>query len=106
MKGSMKKLIVPLLAGAAALTMATGVAQAQQKKTIALVTNVAADFWTIAGRGLEKAQKEHPEYNIELIVTNEGTAAGQRRELDDLMVAGGARNSNPPPRRAAPTPTQ
>jgi ribose transport system substrate-binding protein len=84
----MKKLIVPLLAGAAALAMATGVAQAQQKKTIALVTNVAADFWTIAGRGLEKAQKEHPEYNIELIVTNEGTAAGQRRELDDLMVRG------------------
>src|SRR3981189_2518732 len=88
MKGSMKKLIVPLLEGAAALAMATGVAQAQQKKTIALVTNVAADFWTIAGRGLEKAQKEHPEYNIELIVTNEGTAAGQRRELDDLLVRG------------------
>jgi len=88
MKCSMKKLIVPLLASVATLAMATGVAQAQQKKTIALVTNVAADFWTIAGRGLEKAQKEHPEYNIELIVTNEGTAAGQRRELDDLMVRG------------------
>src|SRR5260370_38744496 len=84
----MKKLIVPLLASAAALAMATGVAQAQQKKTIALVTNVAADFWTIAGRGLEKAQKEHPEYNIELIVTNEGTAAGQRRKLNDLRVCG------------------
>ncbi len=58
------------------------------EKTVALVTNVAADFWTIAGRGLEKAQKEHPDYNIELIVTNEGTAAGQRRELDDLLVRG------------------
>ena|SRR5437879_1013590 len=72
MNGSMKKLMVPLLATAAALAMATGMAQAQQKKTIALVTNVAADFWTIAGRGLEKAQKEHPDYNIELIVTNDG----------------------------------
>src|SRR5438874_8222157 len=88
MNGSMKKLMVLLLATAAALAMATEEAQAQQKKTIALVTNVAADFWTIAGRGLEKAQKEHPEYNIELIVTNEGTAAGQRRELDDLLVRG------------------
>src|SRR5437763_8272089 len=88
MNGSMKKLI--LLATAAALAMATGVAQAQQKKTIALVTNVAADFLTIAGRGLEKAQKEHPEYNIELIGTNEGTAARQRRELDDLMMRGAA----------------
>ena len=88
MKDSMKKLIVPLLASAAALAMAAGAAHAQQKKTIALVTNVASDFWTIAGRGLEKAQKEHPEYNIELIVTNEGTTAGQRRELDDLQVRG------------------
>src|ERR1700758_5760815 len=90
MKGSMQKLIMPLLAVAAAFAMATDSAQAQQKKTIALVTNVAADFWTIAGRGLEKAQKEHPEYNIELIVTNEGTAAGQRRELDDILGRGGA----------------
>src|SRR5258706_14988229 len=73
--------------------MATGVAQAQQKKTIALVTNVAADFWTIAGRGLEKAQKEHPEYNIELIVTNEGTAAGQRREGVRLTGPGAPRLS-------------
>src|SRR5580704_15933653 len=88
MKDSMKKLIVPLLASAAALAMVAGAAQAQQKKTVALVTNVAADFWTISGRGLEKAQTEHPDYNSELIVTNEGTAAGQRRELDDLLVRG------------------
>src|SRR5437868_15455292 len=91
MNGSMKKL-VPLLAAAAALAMATGMAQAQQKKTIALVTNVAADFWTIAGRGLEKGQKEHAEYDIELIVTNEGTAAGQRGGGDDLRVRGVGRS--------------
>src|SRR6516164_8134089 len=84
----MRRFITPLIASAVALAMVTGTAQAQQKKTIALVTNVAADFWTIAGRGLEKAQKEHPDYNIELVVTNEGTAAGQRRILDDLMVRG------------------
>src|SRR3954467_7479042 len=88
MNGSMKKLMVSLFVTAAALAVATGAAQAQQKKTIALVTNAAADFWTIAGRGLEKAQKEHPEYDIQLIVTNEATAAGQRRELDDLLVRG------------------
>lgn len=88
MNGSMKKFLVPLLATAAAFAFATGAAQAQQKKTIALVTNAAADFWVIAGRGLEKAQKEHPEYDIQLIVTNDATAAGQRRELDDLLVRG------------------
>jgi ribose transport system substrate-binding protein len=83
-----KSLFVPVLAGVLAAGMFTGAAQAQEKKTIALVTNAAADFWTIAGRGLEKAQKEHPEYNIQLIVTGEATAAGQRRELDDLLVRG------------------
>ena len=84
----MKRMISPLLASVFALGLAMGTAHAADKPTIALVTNVAADFWTIAGRGLEKAQKENPEYNIELIVTNEGTAAGQRRELDDLLVRG------------------
>jgi ribose transport system substrate-binding protein len=83
-----KSLFVPVLAGALAAGLFAGAAQAQEKKTIALVTNAAADFWTIAGRGLEKAQKEHPEYNIQLIVTGEATAAGQRRELDDLLVRG------------------
>jgi ribose transport system substrate-binding protein len=83
-----KSLFIPVLAGALAAGLFTGAAQAQEKKTIALVTNAAADFWTIAGRGLEKAQKEHPEYNIQLIVTGEATAAGQRRELDDLLVRG------------------
>ncbi|MHC2283459.1 hypothetical protein ACVME8_010102 [Bradyrhizobium diazoefficiens] len=42
MNGSRTKLIVPLLA-AAALAMTAGMAQAQQKKTVALVTNVAAE---------------------------------------------------------------
>jgi len=83
-----KSLFVPVLAGALAVGLMAGPAEAQQKKTIALVTNAAADFWTIAGRGLEKAQKEHPEYDIQLIVTGDPTAAGQRRELDDLLVRG------------------
>ena len=84
----MKRIITPLIASAVALVLATGVARAAEKPTIALVTNAAADFWTIAGRGLEKAQKENPDYNIQLIVTGEATAAGQRRELDDLLVRG------------------
>ena len=84
----MKRIISPVIASAFALGLLASVAHAAEKKTIALVTNAAADFWTIAGRGLEKAQKEHPEYNIQLIVTGEATAAGQRRELDDLLVRG------------------
>ncbi len=85
----MKKLFAPILAGALAAALFIGVpAEAQQKKSLVFVTNVPADFWTFARRGIEKAQKENPSYNMEMIVTNEGTAAGQRRELDDLLARG------------------
>jgi ribose transport system substrate-binding protein len=76
----------------AALVLAAAVAAtpavAQQKKSLALVTNAAADFWTIARRGVEKAQKEHPEYAMDVIITGQATAAEQRRELDDLLTRG------------------
>ena len=86
----MRKFIAAILAGAVAAALFAGTGEAQQKKQLVLVTNVAADFWTFARRGIEKAQKEHPDYSMELIVTNEGTAAGQRRELDDLIARGAA----------------
>ena len=61
---------------------------AQGKKELALVTNAAADFWTIAKRGVEKAQKEHPEYSMQVVITGQATAAEQRRELDNLLARG------------------
>jgi len=73
-----------LLAGAAW----GGTALAQEKKTLALVTNASADFWTIARRGVEKAATELPNYNVEMHVVSEATAAEQRRILDDLLTKG------------------
>jgi ribose transport system substrate-binding protein len=84
----MKKVLVPLAAMLLAGVCAVGPAHAQQKKTLVLVTNAASDFWTVARRGIEKAQSEHPDYNMELIVTGQATAAEQRRELDDLLARG------------------
>ena len=92
----MKRSLTPLLASAMALGLACGPAWAEEsksgaaegKKSLALVTNAAADFWTIARRGVEKAQKEHPDYAMEVIVTGQATAAEQRRELDDLLARG------------------
>jgi ribose transport system substrate-binding protein len=84
----MKRILVPVLAGVMAAGLAVGVADAQQKKTLVLVTNGASDFWTVARRGIEKAQKEHPDYSMELLVTGQATAAEQRRELDDLLARG------------------
>jgi ribose transport system substrate-binding protein len=73
-----------LLAG----SMLAGHADAQDKKTLALVTNASADFWTIARRGVEKAATELPNYNTEMYVVSEATAAEQRRILDDLLTKG------------------
>ena len=84
----MKKLMAPLLAGVMVTALMAGTAAAEQKKQLVFVTNVAADFWTFARHGIEKAQKEHPDYKMEMIVTTEGTAAAQRRELDDLVARG------------------
>jgi ribose transport system substrate-binding protein len=80
--------IVALCAAALMLSIGAGAASAQEKKTIALVTNAAADFWTIARRGTEKAQAELPNYNVEFYVVAEATAAEQRRILDDLLTKG------------------
>jgi ribose transport system substrate-binding protein len=52
------------------------------------VTNASADFWTIARRGVEKAATELPNYNVEMHVVSEATAAEQRRILDDLLTKG------------------
>jgi ribose transport system substrate-binding protein len=80
----MKKILTSALAAALLATPA----MAQGKKQLALVTNAAADFWTIAKRGVEKAQKEHPDYSMEVVITGQATAAEQRRELDDLLARG------------------
>lgn len=71
-----------LLAGASFVPAA----QAQQKKTLAFVVNVPADFWTIARRGTEKAQKELPNYNIEMYIPGQMSAAEQKRILEDLLA--------------------
>lgn len=78
----------PALAGFLAATLIGGAVEAQDKKTLALVTNASADFWTIARRGTEKAAAELPNYNIEMYVVSEATAAEQRRVLDNLLTKG------------------
>jgi ribose transport system substrate-binding protein len=78
----------PALAGFLAATLMAGAVEAQDKKTLALVTNASADFWTIARRGTEKAAAELPNYNIEMYVVSEATAAEQRRVLDNLLTKG------------------
>lgn len=77
-----------LLAAPAALALAGAprILHAQEKKTLAFVVNVSADFWTIARRGIEKANREHPEFNMEMIVPGQASAAEQRRIVDELLA--------------------
>jgi ribose transport system substrate-binding protein len=84
----MKQPLVSAIAAVLAMALSQSPAMAQGKKELALVTNAAADFWTIAKRGVEKAQKEHPDYSMQVVITGQATAAEQRRELDDLLARG------------------
>lgn len=58
------------------------------KLRVAFVTNNAADFWTIARRGCEQADSEIPEVEVEFRIPSGGTAAEQRRIVDDLLAKG------------------
>lgn len=58
------------------------------KFKVAFVTNNAADFWTIARRGCEKADTELANVEVEFKIPSDGTAAEQRRIVDDLMAKG------------------
>ena len=55
---------------------------------VAFVTNNSADFWTIARRGVERADEELPDVEAEFRLTADGTAAEQQRVVDDLLTKG------------------
>ncbi len=78
-----------LLAMPAALGLGAALsapAISQEKRTLAFVVNVSADFWTICRRGIEKANREHPDFNMEMIVPGQASAAEQRRIVDELLA--------------------
>src|SRR5262245_23370168 len=55
---------------------------------VAFVTNNASDFWTIARKGCEQADSELPGVDVEFKIPSDGTAAEQRRIVDDLLAKG------------------
>jgi ribose transport system substrate-binding protein len=58
------------------------------QRRIAFVTNNASDFWSIARRGTEKADAELANVDVEFRIPADGTAAEQRRIVDDLLTKG------------------
>ncbi|HEY9231585.1 MAG TPA: substrate-binding domain-containing protein, partial [Blastocatellia bacterium] len=65
-----------------------GCSTGNKKKKLAFVTNNAANFWTIAKRGCEQADKELDDVDVEFKIPGEGTAAEQKRIIDDLLARG------------------
>lgn len=55
---------------------------------LAFVTNNASDYWTIARKGVEKADAELTDVTVEFKLPGEGTAAEQKRIIDDLVSTG------------------
>jgi ribose transport system substrate-binding protein len=55
---------------------------------LAFVTNNTSDFWTIARKGTEKADTELDDVTVEFRLPADGTAAEQKRMLDDLLAKG------------------
>jgi ribose transport system substrate-binding protein len=55
---------------------------------LAFVTNNASDFWTIARAGCMKAREEVPGIDVDFRIPSQGTAAEQKRVLDDLLARG------------------
>ena len=72
----------------ATLVCLSGCARQQSAtKKLAFVTNNAADFWTIARKGTEKADAELTDVTVEFRL-GDGTAAAQKRIVDDLLAKG------------------
>jgi ribose transport system substrate-binding protein len=65
-----------------------GASGGARRLKLAFVTNNSADFWTIARRGVERADEELPDVEAEFRITADGTAAEQQRVVDDLLTKG------------------
>jgi len=77
-----------LLLLAAACNRGGGGAGGGGGRRLAFVTNNASDFWTIARKGTEKADQELNDVTVEFKIPSDGTAAEQKRLIDDLLAKG------------------
>src|SRR5262249_29866418 len=59
-----------------------------RKLKLAFVTNKRSDFWRIVRAGCKKAQQEMPNVDVNFQIPSDGTAATQRRIVDDLLARG------------------
>ena len=75
-------------AGGPAANTQPGAGAGGKQYKMAFVTNNASDFWTIARKGVEAADSELANVTVEFKIPAEGTAADQKRVVDDLLAKG------------------
>lgn len=68
--------------------LVAGGAVAQETRQLAFVVNAASDFWKLAEAGVNAAQAELPDYELQFRYPAQGTAALQNALMDDLVAAG------------------
>src|SRR4029077_14354282 len=59
-----------------------------KKLQLAFVSNTAANFWTIARRGCEDAEKQLGNVSVKFRIPSSASAAEQQQILDDLLASG------------------
>lgn len=69
-------------------TVVSGSGGGGSKIALAFVTNNPSDYWTIARKGVEAAQKEVPNVDVQFVMPADGTAATQKNQVDDLLAKG------------------
>jgi ribose transport system substrate-binding protein len=81
------RLKLAVLLGLSVIVVAGCGRQPPATHRLAFITNNAADFWTIARKGTEKADAELSDVSVEFRL-GDGTAAAQKRIVDDLLAKG------------------
>ena len=82
-------LMAGLLSGCNSNSGSTTTAQGGGKQLkLAFVTNNASDYWTVARKGVEKAEKELPNVTVDVQLPGQGTAAEQTQLVDNLLAKG------------------
>lgn len=63
-------------------------AQANKPLHLAFITNNASDFWTIARAGCDKAKSELTGVDVDFRIPQDGSAATQKKIIEDLLARG------------------
>ena len=90
MKFSCRIFVICILAFISLLHLSCGAGKRDGAKTkkLGFVAIAAADFWTIARKGAEKADQEIDDVTLDFRIPTDGTAAEQKRLIDDLLAKG------------------